>query len=124
VVPSRALTDVEALIASGKFRRFATRADYDFGPHFTDIDRGANDAAVVTERFAARLKPVRRATFVSDDPGSRRRRLSRITSALRKVLEQARESVVMQTPYLVLSPPAQKLFKAMQEKNAGLRSGS
>src|SRR6185312_13133159 len=34
VVPSRALTDVAAIIASGKFKRFEARGDYDFGPHF------------------------------------------------------------------------------------------
>ncbi len=123
-VTSRALVDVEAAITAGKFRRYATRADYDFGPHFRELDREADDAGVITTRFAARLKPVRSATFVSDEPGKlvgSGAAVSRITQALRAALEQAQESVVMQTPYLVLSGPAQSLFKEMQRQHAGLQ---
>lgn len=118
-VSSRALIDVEAAITAGKFRRYATRADYDFGPHFAELDREASDAAVVTARFASRLKTVRKATFISDEPG--KSATPRLTKALRTELEQARKSVVMQTPYLVLSPAARTLIKEMHRKNPGLR---
>ncbi len=121
---SRALVDVEAAIVAGKFRRYATRADYDFGPHFRELDREAGDVGVIATRFVARLKPVQAATFISDEPGKSEMgsaEISRITQALRGAIERARESIVMQTPYLVLSPPAQKLFKEMQQKHPGLR---
>lgn len=124
VVASRALKDVAAVIASGRFRRYETRADYDFGPHFTELTREADDAALVAARFASRLKPVRSATFISDEPGKsggEHAGAPRITLALRGALERAQESVVMQTPYLVLSSPAQKLIKEMQRKHAGLK---
>lgn len=123
-VASRDLADVAALIASGQFPRHATRADYDFGGYFTELDREAGDAALITARFAARLKPVAKVAFIADAPGKARGFLSRtahITRALRLTLEQAREHVVMQTPYLVLSPPARELFREMQERNPGLR---
>ncbi|MBI5766180.1 MAG: phospholipase D family protein [Verrucomicrobia bacterium] len=123
-VSSRALVDVEAAVQAGKFRRYETRADYDFGPHFTELDREAGDGALVTARFVARLRPVRRASFICDEPGktdSDGAGLPRITRALRGALEQARESVVMQTPYLVLSKPAQELFKEMKRRSPGLR---
>jgi putative cardiolipin synthase len=123
-VASRDLADVAALITSNQFPRYATRADYDFGGYFTELDREAGDAALITARFAARLKPVAKVAFIADAPGKARGFLSRtahITRALRRTLEQAREHVVMQTPYLVLSPPARGLFREMQERNPGLR---
>jgi putative cardiolipin synthase len=123
-VPSGELADVASLIASGNFPHYATRADYDFGGHFTALDREADDAALITARFVSRLKPVEKVEFIADHPGKARgffSRTARITRELRRTLEQARERVVMQTPYLVLSPPARTLFREMQEKNPGLR---
>lgn len=123
-VPSGELADVAALIDSGKFPRYATRADYDFGGYFTALDREAGDAGLIDARFVARLKPVAKVDFVADVPGKARgwfSRTARITRELRRTLEQAQRSVVMQTPYLVLSPPARELFREMQEKNPGLR---
>ncbi len=123
-VASRELADVGALIASGRFPHYATRADYDFGGYFTALDREAGDAALIAARFASRLKPVARVAFVADAPGKARgffSRTARITRELRRTLEQAKSSVVMQTPYLVLSPPARVLIREMQEKNPGLR---
>lgn len=122
-VSSRDLADVGAVIAKGGYRRYETRADYDFGPHFTELDREANDAGLIGARFASKLKPVRRVEFISDEPGKSAGgpAVARITQALRSTLEQAKSSIVMQTPYLVLSRPARKLIREMQEKNPTLR---
>ncbi len=123
-VPSAALADVGRLIASGRFRRYESRADFDFGGYFTALAGEADDAALVQARFVDRLRPVAKARFVADDPGKGRwffSRSARITRELRGTLERARQSVVMQTPYLVLSGPARELFREMQAKNPGLR---
>lgn len=122
-VPSRELTDVLAAIDRGTFRRYATRADYDFGPHFGELDREASDAAIIAQRFAVRLRPVRKVEFIGDEPGKRRRSdsMARITSELRSTLGRAQRSIVIQTPYLVLSPPARDLFRGLRERNPALR---
>ena len=124
-VASRALKDVGGVIESGQFRRYATKADYDFGPHFAMLTREADDAGVVTERFAGRLKPVRAVTFIADEPGKTGADadggIPRITRALRSALEQAKTSIVMQSPYLVLSKPARVLVRELQAQNPGLR---
>lgn len=123
-VASEDLTDVAAMIAHGTFRRFETRADYDFGPYFGALDREADDAALIGARFASRLKPVQKVTFICDEPGKSRgfqSHMARITRELKKTLEQAKTSIVMQTPYLVLSKSARKLFREIQQQNPGLR---
>ncbi|MBI2813402.1 MAG: phospholipase D family protein [Opitutae bacterium] len=123
-VASRDLADVAAVIAAGSHPRYNARADYDFGGHFTALDREADDAALVAARFTSRLKPVNRVAFLADNPGKTAgffSRTARITRELRRTLEQARRSIVMQTPYLVLSPAARGLFRELREKNPGLR---
>ena len=124
VVPSGALTDVAALLASGQFARYETRADFGFDGYFGDLEQEADNPALITARFAARLKPVAKASFIADVPGKSLgffSRTARITRELRGALEQARASIVMQTPYLVLSPAARDLMREMQEKNPALR---
>lgn len=122
-VSSRDLADVSAVIVKGGYRRYETRADYDFGPHFAELDREANDAGLIRAWFTTRLKPVRKVEFISDEPGKSAGgpAVARITQALRTTLEQAKSSIVMQTPYLVLSRPARKLIREMQAGNPALR---
>ena len=121
-VPSQELRDVDQAIARGTFRRFDRREDYDFGPHFAGLEREVSDAALIRERFVARLRPVRKVDFIADEPGKTRhsRTVARITEQLRGTLERARQSIVMQTPYLVLSRPARNLFREIQDRNPGL----
>ncbi len=124
VVSSRTLVDVSAVMAKGGYPRYDKRSDYDFGPHFTELDREADDAAVITTKFVAHLRPARRVTFICDEPGKAlglKSGMSHITQTLRETLEQAKTSIVMQTPYLVLSRPARSLIQDMRRKNPGLR---
>lgn len=121
-VPGAELKDVAALIASGQYPRYATRADYDFGPFFKELE-GEAPVRAVAERFAARLRPVAAARFIVDEPGKVGGLLGkepRITVELRKTVAQAQRSVVMQTPYLILSRPARRLVKELQAKNPGI----
>lgn len=125
-VASRELADVGAVIAGGTFRRYDTRADYDFGPFFGPLENEANDEQLIRARFAARMKPVKTATFICDDPGKTRgfgffSKNARITKELRVTLEKAETSVVVQTPYLVLSDPARRLIRDMQRRQPKLR---
>ncbi len=122
-VPSRDLVDVAAAIASGRYPHYARREDYDFGGYFAALDHEADDRELVAARFVTPLRPVERATFICDVPGKSSGFLSRnarITRRLRETLEQARERVTMQTPYLVLSGAARRLIVKLKERNPGL----
>ena len=123
-VASRDLTDVDSIISQGKYRRYQTRADYDFGDYFGAMDHEADDSALIGERFVLQLKPVKKVAFISDEPGKTSGFFShtaRITRELSRTLEGAKQSIVMQTPYLVLSPAARALFHEVGQKNPGLR---
>lgn len=124
-VPSRALKDVAAVIERGGFRRHDRREDWDFGPHFGDLLAGADDAAAMEERFLARLAPVRALRFISDEPGKARgwlkRSAPRGTVELRAALEAGTRDILVQTPYLVLSPAARDVVEQLHAARPGLR---
>lgn len=124
-VRAKELVDVAAAIERGEYRRFESRADYDFGGFFVELGREAGDVAAFAERFGARLRPVRKVTFVSDEPGKKRGfffgQAARITRELKHTLERAEKSVVVQTPYLVLSRPARSVFRGMKRRQPELR---
>lgn len=123
-VASRDLTDVAAAIAGGKFRRYDRVEDYDFGPLLGGLAREADDAAIVREKFVARLRPVKRAEFWSDEPGKAGwffGKPARITRALTKTMQSARQSVTIQTPYLILSGQARELLREMKAAHPRLQ---
>ncbi len=122
VVPSRELSDVAAAIARGAYRRFETKAEWDFGGHFGALDADAEEAG---SRLGKKLKPVQRAVFWADEPGKKRGwyrgKAARITRQLTETIKDARERIVIQTPYLVLSNRARELFRDVQRERPGLR---
>lgn len=117
VVAGRDLQDVAAVIAAGKYPRYEKRADYNFGPYFKELEGEAPVLQAAAEQVAARLRLVARADFICDEPG---KPSAKIALALRKTAAQAKREIVMQTPYLILSKPAQRLVRELRAKNPGL----
>jgi cardiolipin synthase C len=123
-VPTRDLRDVRAALDRGDFARFDHEGDYDFGPLAGEVRAAAGDSTLIASRFAEALRPVTRAEFVADIPGKGSGFFTgeaRITRELRDALSQATEDVVIQTPYLVLSPAARDLIRSLRASRPGLR---
>ncbi len=119
------LVDVRRARESGAFPRLETREDFAFGPFFGELDREVGDVAGWGAWVERHLRAVRAVEFIADAPGKKRglplTEQARITRTLKHVLEGARASVVMQTPYLVLSKPARKLFKQLGRQSPRVR---
>jgi phosphatidylserine/phosphatidylglycerophosphate/cardiolipin synthase-like enzyme len=85
-----------------------------------EMSQAASDAARVSA-LAARAMAVDGVSFHADPPQKHRREADgadRIAAgnALRGLIASAREEVLLQTPYLVLSEPAQELFRELQRR--------
>ncbi|MEJ7746829.1 MAG: phospholipase D family protein, partial [Luteimonas sp.] len=84
--------------------------------------RDADDTALVSDRLVAPALPVGRAIFIADLPQKHRRERAAARAAapstpvLRGLIESAQREVLLQTPYLVLSRPAQQLFRDLQDR--------
>src|SRR5690606_531063 len=82
------------------------------------ISRDADDAWLVG-MLASESLPVGAVEFSGDPPQKHRRDFAGLAPSTRSLLaliEEAREEVLMQTPYLVLSPPAQEVFRALRAR--------
>jgi len=124
-IASRDLVDVRALIEKGGFRRYDRRADYDFGPFFKTLDAEESSASELERRFGRRLHGVERVRFIADRPGKNRsfwlKGHGQSTRELTDILASATNTVLMQTPYLVLSGKAFTLFERMKRRVPQLR---
>ncbi len=90
---------------------------YDRPDRVDAVRAQAGDAAVLQERLVSRALEVGEVRYLSDTPEKHGGTLAEGTSrSLRSLIESAREEVLMQTPYLVLSPTAQDMFREMHER--------
>ncbi len=89
--------------------------------------RDADDASLVQAQFVAPALPVGRAVFIADLPQKHRRERAVARAAapsspvLRGLIESAQREVLLQTPYLVLSQPAQQMFRAVHNRTPAPR---
>ena len=70
-----------------------------------------------------RLHPVDSVRLIVDVPGKSVgifRHDSRITRELRSMASEAKQSILMQTPYLIVSPAARRLVRNLRDKNPDL----
>ncbi len=116
------LTDVRRVIRSGKFRRRETRDDFELDDRFDKVSSEADDPQVVEQRLVSRLSSVEKALFLADPPGKETRaytawRRGTIARQLEAMMQSARSSLVLQTPYLVLDGGMMRIFKALRQEN-------
>ena len=80
----------------------------------------ASDADVVQQRLVQHAMPVGRVDYVADLPQKHRSEASgSIAPAvieLKTLITNAQSEVLLQTPYLVMSDPAQDLFRALHQR--------
>lgn len=92
-----------------------TRAD-----QILDLSAQADNATLVERRYALRARTVGRVEYISDLPNKAFERNSKserdLTDSLQALLRGADQRIVLQTPYLVLSRSAQKLFRELQAR--------
>ncbi len=84
------------------------------------MSRDADDSELVRSRLVDAAIPVRGVRFIADLPQKHRRSAPQdeviASDELRALIESAREEVLLQTPYLVLSRPAQALFRRLHQR--------
>lgn len=83
----------------------------------------AQDAAHVRARLVAPALPVGVVHYVSDPPGKHdaANAVADTSRSLRALIESAQSEVLLQTPYLVLSHPAQDLFRSLHDRDVSPR---
>lgn len=83
------------------------------------LAREAGDEALIRSRLADAAMPVRGVSFIGDIPDKHHREDASggaSSLVLRDLIAGARSEVLLQTPYLVMSDPAQQLFRDIQKR--------
>ena len=115
--PAESLGDVgHALLANGV--PALPPAHWEVPARVEAISREADDAAA-TERIAATAFAVGRVDFLADLPQKHADEPvshAVATQGLRALIESAHQRVMLQTPYLVLSDPAQAMFRGLRQR--------
>ncbi len=119
-VPVAALRDVRELLRQGAPNP-PPLAPIRRGDRMLDLSAMADSAELITRRFIDTGLEVGAVEFYSDLPNKPLERNSReeraLSASLRGLLGEARESVLLQTPYLVLSREAQRQFRRLHDRN-------
>lgn len=85
------------------------------------MSAAANDPAQIRERLLAPAFTVARIEFLADlpakhEPAGNDPPKAAVSAALRALVAGAERSVVLQTPYLVMSRPARRTFRALRKR--------
>jgi cardiolipin synthase C len=86
--------------------------------------RDAGDEALVRARLSDLALPVGSVEYLADLPQKHSDEHvgpARASEGLRELIDGARSEVLLQTPYLVLSKPAQQLFRALHKRDPAPR---
>ncbi len=84
------------------------------------ISRDADDPALVRERLTNAALPVGAVEFIADLPQKHKPvpdEIAPSTAGMRELIASAQHEVLLQTPYLVLSQPAQQLFRELHDRD-------
>ena len=89
-------------------------------PRVLAMSDAADDQAEVARRLVDTAVLVAHAEYIADGPGKHDRHAAHlgnpVTGDLRALVEGAHSTVLMQTPYLVLSKGAREMFKRMHDR--------
>ncbi len=126
-VPAERLNDVgRALLKQGV--PAMPQANFRHPERIERVGEEATDPAFIDEAFVQTALPVRSVAYVADLPRKHRREDDdpddgqHVTEPrLDALIASARTEVLLQTPYLVLSKPAQQLFRDLRKREAAPR---
>jgi phosphatidylserine/phosphatidylglycerophosphate/cardiolipin synthase-like enzyme len=122
-VPVEYLTDVGKRLIKGGVPTLAPPV-FNRPERAAAMRRDAADATVVGERLVSAAMPVGQVHYLSDTPSKQRssgREREWSSETLRQLIETAHSEVILQTPYLVMSKPAQAMFRRMHERERSQR---
>jgi len=120
-IPSTELKDVERTIASGKYPPYQGPGSFDYNGFFDDIQRDAEDPAYIKNQFIDQFIVAKKIAFIADLPGKNSQMAfwgsGRHTRMLRKIISNTDESLIMQSPYLILSASGKRVYRKLRKRS-------
>lgn len=119
-VPVEQLNDVAKILLAHGVPALSDKR-YELPERVRAMQMASADPALLRKRLGDALVPVANVQFVADPPGKHDDAAKRADTApaslvVRDVVESAKHEVVIQTPYLVLTHGAQRLFQGLHRR--------
>lgn len=118
-VPVERLTDVGRRLIDGGMPALPETV-FERPQRAQAMREAAADSEAVRERLAANALPVGEVKYISDSPDKHREQdvgdTAVASDSLRGLIESAQTEVLLQTPYLVLSKAAQRMFRELHDR--------
>ncbi len=122
-VSIQSMVDWQDELENGTLKIWSTKEEFAFNGLFKKLFTDANNQQLIRETFARQLYPVEKAYFIADDPGKNNKSFlwrfygsGKITRELAELVSGAKESIYINTPYLVLTESAVSLFRKLVKK--------
>jgi len=116
-VSSKDMRDVRRMIERGNYKKYSSREDFAFKGLFKELEGCESNNTCLARRLINMISKVGKVEFVADKPGKKlhigRDKHTKTTHELYRFLEQAKESITIQTPYLVIGPKGTRYFKKL-----------
>jgi len=105
-VSSMDLKDLKEMIETNKHKKYASKASFDYGNMFDNELACAKKRNCLIDKFIVHHYMVKDVEFIADKPGKKEKlgkyKTTMSTYRLGQFMAEAKKSVVMQTPYLVI----------------------
>jgi phosphatidylserine/phosphatidylglycerophosphate/cardiolipin synthase-like enzyme len=114
-VPSTSMKDVEAAISTGGIDVPEVAKNYQVPAIFKDLSDCADNQACMASRFFGHSHPISDVQFLADGPGKAEKlgeyEVSAVTNEFVNRIKNSEESMMLQSPYLVVSKTGVKMFR-------------
>lgn len=119
------MVDIHSLIEKGVGHVLNGNQGLDFEVLFGDMDRCASESACIQKAFIDEGFSVEgKVEFVVDKPGKKERigkyKTTAVGDSLLSLLEEAENSIIMQTPYLIVQRKWSGIFKRIRRNRPGI----
>ena len=119
------MVDIHSFIEKGIDYELNGSQDLDLNALFGDLDICASDYDCVKKAFIDEGFSVKgKVEFVADKPGKKERigkyKTTTVVNSLLSLLAESENSIIMQTPYLIVQRKGSRIFKRIRRNNPGI----
>jgi len=123
-IPSKDMIDVQKLIKNGKYEKYSSKSSFMLSDLFTDLDACEVNKTCLNKRILDVSHEIKKIKFIADEPGKTcqigKDKVTRTTYELGNFFQQAKKSLVIQTPYVVIGNRNTRYFTKLAKTKPNL----
>jgi len=123
-VPSKNMIDVQYLIKNNKYTKYSSESSFMLSDLFTELNACEVNKTCLNKRILDITYEVKKIKFIADKPGKAgqigKDKVTKTTYELGHFFQQAKKSLVIQTPYVIIGNRNTKYFRKLAKTKPNL----